>query len=571
VSYRIALKQFKIRIGSYLVAAFAIIIVATALRILLTAQGWPMTNSDESTMGLMALHIAYHGELPIFFYGQGYMGSLEAYLAAGLFRLFGPSVFMLRLGIIVMFALFMLSIYLLTSLLYSKKLALVTLALLSLGSQNLLFMQLIAIGGYAETLLFGSVLLLLATCLALTCKQDRSTPLSKWRIAAYGGWGLITGIAIWSDLLVLPFVITSALILIVFCRSERRVSTVSTLLLGLLIGIFPVILYNLTAPVLKGTLATSVGILLGQPGKIISPLGILQGIMGTLLVSLPSSTSAMPLCPIATADMWPLSGQSSPYVIQCSAIHGLWGLGFIVLFVIATMFALKNYRYYRQRWRESSTKTERLSLDDRQAAVRHFARLMILAAAGFTLVLYAVSFPASTTPASSGRYLDVLLIAIPAVLAPLLGAAKSATRFAKASLILRMGILLFIGIVFLNGTISTFAKVPATQSDNQQQEVLVHNLLRIGATHIYSEYWTCDRLAFVSNEHIICSVVDDQLQPGFDRYLPYRSIVQTDPQATYVFPLTSAQATAFAQKVALSNAHYQHFVFDGYVIYQPGS
>ena len=43
-------------------------------------------------MGLAALHIARGEDFPVFFYGQEYMGTLEAYLAAPLVALFGPSV-----------------------------------------------------------------------------------------------------------------------------------------------------------------------------------------------------------------------------------------------------------------------------------------------------------------------------------------------------------------------------------------------------------------------------------------------------------------------------------------------
>lgn len=46
-------------------------------------------NADEVLPGLMALHIASGGEAPVFFYGQHYFGALEAYLTAGLFRVWG--------------------------------------------------------------------------------------------------------------------------------------------------------------------------------------------------------------------------------------------------------------------------------------------------------------------------------------------------------------------------------------------------------------------------------------------------------------------------------------------------
>jgi hypothetical protein len=46
-------------------------------------------NADEAIPGLMARHILYAGERPVFFYGQHYFGAAEAYLIAGLFAVFG--------------------------------------------------------------------------------------------------------------------------------------------------------------------------------------------------------------------------------------------------------------------------------------------------------------------------------------------------------------------------------------------------------------------------------------------------------------------------------------------------
>src|SRR5205807_7527416 len=89
-------------IGIYEFIAIIIIALAVCLRISLIAQGWPQTDSDEATMGLMAWHIAYHGELPVFFYGQGYIGTLEGFVGAALFHVLGPSLFSLRLGVILL-------------------------------------------------------------------------------------------------------------------------------------------------------------------------------------------------------------------------------------------------------------------------------------------------------------------------------------------------------------------------------------------------------------------------------------------------------------------------------------
>src|SRR5579884_1200406 len=82
--------------------AFAVIACAGLLRLVLILVGWPASDSDESTMGIMALHVAAHSDFPIFFYGQQYMGALEAYLASAAFQIFGPSLVALRLGMVVM-------------------------------------------------------------------------------------------------------------------------------------------------------------------------------------------------------------------------------------------------------------------------------------------------------------------------------------------------------------------------------------------------------------------------------------------------------------------------------------
>jgi hypothetical protein len=81
------LHRFSMR--GYTFAALGLIGVGIGIRVALLAQGWPHTNSDEGTYGMMAINIAFHGDHPIFMYGQNYMGTIQAYLAALMFRLFG--------------------------------------------------------------------------------------------------------------------------------------------------------------------------------------------------------------------------------------------------------------------------------------------------------------------------------------------------------------------------------------------------------------------------------------------------------------------------------------------------
>jgi hypothetical protein len=134
-------------------------------------------------------------------------------------------------------------------------------------------------------------------------------------------------------------------------------------------------------------------------------------------------------------------------------------------------------------------------------------------------------------------------------------------------LIGRVGILLLIGTTFLMGTITIFGDIPENQEVYTKEDALIEDLLHLGATRIYSEYWTCNRLIFASDERIICASLDEKLRQGFDRYLPYRAIVKADPYAAYVFPLGSPQAMAFAE-LHKNDTQYRRDVFEGYVVYQ---
>ena len=563
-------------IGSYELAALLIIALAALLRIFLIVKGWPETDSDEGTMGLEAMHIAFRGEHPVFLYGQNYMGMIEAYVGALLFRLFGVSLFSLRLGMVILFTLFLVSLYLLTSLLYSKKLALVSLALLSVGAQNILIPEMRAVGGAVETLLFGTLILLLACWLALTAEQEQLHH-KRWRLMGYGGWGLTAGLGLWSHLLVCPFILMGGLILGVFCWRELRSWAPLYLLVGLVIGAFPLIYYNATAPWGQNSLAiawqihstSNTGIAPGQVTWI-------KQIAGTLFYSLPIATGLSPLCNLQEL---PLFGPASSRTAVCTIVQGSWSIGYIILIVLATFMAIIPLWKH---WHQRRSRTHKWTPEERQASIIYFGRLALLCSAGLTLMLFALSPLAAEKPWST-RYLIGLLIVTPAVIWPLWSSVPGASRayqppeenkhgrqlLKNIRAAFGIGILVLLAGTFLVGTISNFSAIPRDESLIRQDAVLTHDLLRIGARHIYSGYWVCDRLIFASQEQIICSVIDLQLKPGLNRYPPYHAVVAADPEALYVFPVRSDFALAAARNPLLSSGHYHRLILDGYVIYQP--
>ncbi len=563
--YGLPWKHFKI--GIYGICACIMILIATLLRLLLISQGWPSTDSDESTMGLMALHIAYRGEHPVFFYGQGYMGSLEAYIAAPLFHLFGPSTFSLRLGLVFIFTLFLISMYLLASLLYTKRLALATLILLCLGSDVILRQEVYAIGGYSETLLFGTAAFLLASWLALSSNQEPSKHSPQWHLIAYGCWGLVVGLGIWSDVLILPFALMAGLLLVVFCWHEWRSWAPLCILLGLVIGTFPFIIYNITAPPRQDTLSYVLKILHeGDHALIHTHTPIIAQIRGAFLISLPTITGITPPCNVTDVKLF---GFLHHQTFLCSARYIIWGLGLTILYLLAVVLAVMAIWRLRHRSRANKwTHEERLTF------VRQSARLLVLGSAAITMLLFVLSPASAVFPVTSSRYLFGLLIATPAVISPLWNAGSSfklpSPGLTKGITVFKGVLLLLIGMVFLVGTFRAFSMIPAAQAVNHQQEVLIDDLLHQGIRRMYSDYWTCGRVVFQSREQIICSVIDGQLHVGYNRYTPYSAIVKAYPNAAYVLRTGTSEAKTFAQKVTTTpDQHYQHLTLDGYEIYQP--
>jgi len=545
----------------------AIVAIATIARFLLIYFNWPTTNSDEGIMGLLSLHVAFQGDHPTFYYGQNYMAPIEGYLAAPLFRIFGVSLFILRLSLLPIYAAFLICMYYLTRLLYTEKFALAIVILLSLGSSAIMLLQLKAIGGYPEIELFSALIPLLAAWLALTSYQtlgEISKPKRK-RILIYGFFGLIMGLALWDDLLILPIIATALLLLVLICYQEFLSWEGLSLLLGIIVGAFPIILYNFSAPSDKSSWRTLLLIQQGGAKAMIAQhLTWLNHLVGTFMISLPNVTGANPACPLTS---YPLYGSPDLTTFPCLALNGIWGAGYLILLIIALYGAMRGIWHYRHVFFSPHSAFEK-----RQALIVQCSRFMLLLSVIMTLGLYLNSPQSALPPIISYRYLLFALIALPAILWPLWKGIRSeygsSNKKTKLTPFLRGGLFLLIFLTLASGTIRTFAEIPAAQTAYQEEGTLVQDLLKIGATRIYSEYWTCNRLMFRSREQIICSVLNDQLQPGFDRYLPYRSIVRAAPHPTYVFPAGSSIVGVLKNKLQSSSTRYRVFTFEKYIVYQ---
>jgi hypothetical protein len=118
--------------------------------------------------------------------------------------------------------------------------------------------------------------------------------------------------------------------------------------------------------------------------------------------------------------------------------------------------------------------------------------------------------------------------------------------------------------MFVAGSLNIWSEVPIRQAAYDSQAHLTQDILNLGVTRIYSDYWTCARLTFQSQERLICAALDEHLQEGENRYMPYRDIVHADPHPGYVFQTGSQQANLLAHMLG---SRYRHYLFEHYVVY----
>ncbi len=554
-----------LQMGPYGLAATAIITLSVLFRTILVVFHFPEINSDEGKMGIAGIHIAFQGQLPIYNYGQDYLGVLEAYIAAPFFRLFGISEFTLRIGMLIMFALFMIVMYWLTSLLYSKRLALVTLVLLSFATSDMLVQQLRAIGGAMELILFGALMLLLAYRLAATAGMRRD-----WRYLTYVAWGWTAGIALWVHILVLPFVLCSGLLILVFCYREWRSLAIPCLLMGLFLGGF-LLIPGRSAIGHALTMQSGATSLPNASPSDLMHLPLKQ-LVGTFLWGIPLTTWVQPVCSVF--DL-PYYGPRTPLTASCSLLQGTWGTGYVLL--LGTGLLLAGSACWKL-WKRQRAQSEALTPEEQQEAVRQFARLMLLFTAVLIIFLYARS-PLSGLKPWSTRYLVGLLVVTPGIIWPLwrLSGLEKAhlTLTWTTTKWLSCTALVLVTLVALFSTIWTVTTVPAAYADVQQEMHLVNDLLKLKLTRVYVEYWICYRLLFQSKEQILCASPPYPLTVGGDPYPPDARAVQPDPnvinpRVPFLFPANSSfEIAEFERYNKEHKKHFQEYTLDGMVLFIP--
>jgi len=192
------------------------LLAALLLRVWLIVRTQGVIDGDEALVGIQAERIL-HGVFPTYFYGIPYFGSLEAYLVAILFAIFGPSVWVLRMEPLILSLV-------LVWLAWRFAGALAEQARLSPSLQNT-FMTIAALlaaipplydgviemrtwGGWIE--IFVLMLLLLLTTLRLTQRWQQGASMRELALR-WAGIGLIVGLGMWVYPLITSTIIVAAL------------------------------------------------------------------------------------------------------------------------------------------------------------------------------------------------------------------------------------------------------------------------------------------------------------------------------------------------------------------------
>ena len=439
----------------------------------------------------MARHIL-QGERPLFFYGQAYMGSLDAYLVAAGFWAFGQQVLVIRVVQALLYCGTISALYLaLREFFQTPRLGWVAALLLSLPCLNLTLYTTVSLGGYGEALLIGS----LALWLALRISRRGPTFLSA------GLLGFLAGLGLWvfplSAVFTLPSLILAAVSSIRRGIPWRIGFCAAALVIAALVGATPWLIgwRELGSSAVREMLGSALAGVSGGSlpdqvaGRALNLLIFAPTVVFGLRAPWSTQLLALPLLPLAiAADLGVL----------------LFGLG-------------------QLRRRDEGCS----------------ARWTLFAVGGLLIVLF-LATPFGSDP--SGRYflpLSVLLAVTTAEFAGWLNAHRAHWGEIVVLLLLVFNASSTVQAALANPPGITTQFDPETQIDLRALPALTQFLEQEGETRGYTNYWVEYPLAFLSHEQLLFVArlpyhSDLRYSARDDRYPPYDALVRSSPKVAYI-------------------------------------
>jgi 4-amino-4-deoxy-L-arabinose transferase-like glycosyltransferase len=480
------------------------IIAATVLKILLLVNDTIPFNADEAIVALMARHIL-NGERPLFFYGQAYMGSLDAWLIAAGFAIFGAHVWVVRFVQLLLYMLLLASTAWLGRLVFgSWKTGMIAVWLLAIPTVNVTLYTTASLGGYGEALLVGNLILIVGLMLLEHFDLDQKLPLFLCLI--FGG---LIGLGFWITGLTIVYSLPTLIYLGISVWRYRYKN--------------PGMPINWKVLVLSG-LAATLGVVAGSAPWWM--FAFIQGI-GNPLLELSGSAIAgveglswisqigQHLISFLLLGVSVIIGIRPPWGIQWL---GLPAIPFIIFFWITVIvYAIKP------------------SGDRARGHPRDLLMgVMLTTIAGFILT------PFGADP--SGRYF--LPLAVPLALLAADFIVAIASRVGNWAWVLAGFVILY----NLVGTLQTATRMPpgittqfdpVTQIDQRQILKLTSFLRENDERYGYTNYWVSYPLAFLSQESLVFIPAlpyhqDFRYTARDNRYPPYNNEVAHSNKVAYI-------------------------------------
>jgi len=485
-----------------------ILTLALGLRVIILACNAVPFNSDEAVLALMARH-TLQGDWPVFFYGQSYMGSLDATLIAAGFAVLGQSVLVIRLVQTGLYLGIVASTYALGLRFYdSRWTAGVAALLLAIPTVLVSTYTTATLGGYGEILLLGNLVLYWGHMAA----TDRS---DDWRV--WAGLGAAAGLGFWTSALIVPYLVPVGILILI--QAFRNWSWRGWLLAAGTFLLFsgPWWWHNFTHDwsamrfVLTGQEQSGIGI---------GSVSIGTRLIGMALLGLPA-----------------LLGMRLPWVAGYIVLP--LAAGALVLYLLVIVSAV---REVRQR--------------------PHNGRILLMGVVGTLTAVFIFSrFGTDAT----GRYF------LPLVVPLVLWTAGGLERFRATNKWLAvLGLAFLLGFNLLGNGIALVQNPPgfttqfdeSNRFDNKHDDELIAFLKEIGTTHGYSNYFVAFRLAFVSQEEIILSSqlpykLDLSYNPADDRYPSYTAEVEGASQVVYITSIHPTLDSILAERFTQAGVGFQ--------------
>lgn len=459
--------------------------IGLVLRLVVIASPLGELDADEAVVGLMARHIAFLGERPVFYWGQPYLGSLEAFSVAPLMWLFDASTVALKLVPTVYSLGFLVVSTAIARRLFGTRVALATAIYLALPPAMWAVWSTKARGGYAEMLFLGQTLLLVT--LVLGQRPNMTVGLL---------WGLLAGLCIWTHLLGVVYVIPALAFLALARRARWCPREVGLGLAGGVLGMVPLIVENLSRgfPTLAALL---------KPADI--PVDPIAQFLRFFRVGVPVLLGLGQ--PTTSETLFDQDWLNRPAGL-------LWLVGLVLLALVAVLVA-----HIPSVVRLARGRADRLA----EPALLVFLALTVPPIIAVTRFGFFVSEP---------RYALPLYGTVPLLMAALWRVPLPGRRSLEPLRWLVVGLLIAFNVWSLASTdVRLWRSEDSPDSTASTRADLTAFLVGQDRHQVYTDYWIAYPLMFETRESVLAYVVSG----GFNRYVPPADNVQRTPNPAWVF------------------------------------